>query len=88
MNGLDLDWRRDSAGWYKKTRQNESRDASNVTAKNIKFFCSGYDKFYSLSYFNAKHHCIQSIIKTIAVDYSMQPSVRGKRKCISAHSLV
>jgi hypothetical protein len=43
----------------REIRQQQSREASNTTAKKIKTFCSDCDKFYYLSCFNDKHHAMQ-----------------------------
>jgi hypothetical protein len=53
------DGRRRCAGCYEKTRQEQSREASNATAKKIKTFCSDCDKFFCLDCFNEKHHATQ-----------------------------
>ncbi len=57
--GSDRDVRRRCTSCYEKIRQQQSREASNATAKKIKTFCSNSDKFYCLAYFNEKHHAMQ-----------------------------
>ena len=51
--------RRRCASCYEKIRQQQSREASNVTAKKIKTFCSDCDKFYCFDSFNEKQHAVQ-----------------------------
>ncbi len=53
------DVRRHCTGCYEKMRQQQSREASNATAKKIRSFCSDYDKFFCLDCFNKKHHTMQ-----------------------------
>ena len=50
------DVRRRCVGCYEKIRQQQSREASNATAKKIKTFCSDCDTFFCLDCFNEKHH--------------------------------
>ena len=53
------DVRRRCAGCYEKIRQQQSKEASNATAKKIKTFCSDCDKFFCLDCFNEKHYAAE-----------------------------
>lgn len=56
LDESNRDIRRRCAGCYEKIRQQQSREASNATAKKIKTFCSDCDKCYC---FDEKHHAMQ-----------------------------
>ena len=57
-NGSDHDIRIGCAGCYEKTRQQQSREASNATAKKVKTFCSDCDKFFCLGCLNEEKHSV------------------------------
>jgi hypothetical protein len=59
IEDADRDVRKRCAVCYEKIRQQQSREASNATAKKVKTFCSNCDKFYCLSCFNEKHDAMQ-----------------------------
>lgn len=54
--GRGRDIRRRCVGCYEKIRQQQSREASNATAKKIKTFCSDCNAFFCLDCFNEKHY--------------------------------
>ncbi len=51
--------RRRCAGCYEKIRQEQSREASNTTAKKIKTFCSDCDNCFFLDCFNEQYYATQ-----------------------------
>jgi hypothetical protein len=57
--GSARDVRRRCAGCYEKIRRQQSREASTVTTKKIKTFCSDYHKFFCLDCFNEKHEAME-----------------------------
>ena len=57
--GFDRDVRRRCAGCYEKIRQQQSRKASNATAKKIETFWSDCNKFFCLNCFNEKYHVME-----------------------------
>ncbi len=55
IEGSARDVRRRCVGCYEKLRQQQSREASAMTAKRVKTFCPDCDKFFCLDCFNEKH---------------------------------
>jgi hypothetical protein len=46
----------DRENCYEKSREQQSREASQATTNRIKTFYSYCDNFFYLDYFNEKHH--------------------------------
>jgi hypothetical protein len=59
IEGTGRDVRRRCVGCYETIRQQQSREASALSAKKTKTFCRDCDQFFCLDCFNQKHHVMK-----------------------------